>query len=157
MSPSFIALIAGLVIASATFGFGVRVGQKIEQNTTLKADLKHSNLVRVRQETIIREVPKIVTKVVTKEVTVEKEVERVIVASQHLLAPDCLLPDNYGMLLVAAARGLNPDAAGRVDETAGEYGCREVLAATLSDLKAGWQNSARLAGLQQFTKLVTSP
>lgn len=149
-------VIGGLVIASAIFGAGVRVGQKIEQNTTLKADLKHTNLVMVKQQTIIKEVPKIVTKVVTREVEVVKEVERVVVASENLLAPDCVLPDNFGLLLVAAANGADPAAAGSVDAFRGAYDCRQALAAVLSDLQAGWRNSARLEGLQQWARLVTA-
>jgi 3-oxoacyl-[acyl-carrier-protein] synthase III len=149
-------IVGGLVIASAIFGFGVRVGAKLEENATIKADLTRADKVIVKQTEVIREVPKIVTRVVTKEVTVEKEVERVIVASHKLLAPDCVLPDNFGMLLVAAANGADPGSSATFDAYAGGYGCTETLAAILSDLRAGWRNSARLEGLQEWAKLVTT-
>jgi hypothetical protein len=86
-------------------------------------------------------------------VTVTKEVERVVEKIPELLAPDCVLPDDYGRLLVSAANGVDP-AAGGSDAFAGTYGCREVLAATLKDLSAGWRNSARLGGLQEAARLV---
>ena len=149
-------VIGGLVMASAIFGFGVRVGAKMEENTTIKADLTRADKVIVRQEILIREVPKIVTKVVTKEVEVVKEVDRVVAQIENVLAPDCVLPDNYGFLLVAAAKGVDPAAAGESDEARGAYGCREVLKATLADLQAGWRNTARLEGLQEWAKLVTN-
>lgn len=148
-------VVGGLVIASAIFGFGVRVGAKLEENATIKADLTRADKVIVKQVEVIREVPKIVTRVVEREVTVEKEVERVVTVANSMLAPDCVLPDNFGLLLVSAANGVDPAAPGAVDAFAGKYDCRETLAAVLSDLRAGWRNTARLEGLQQWAKLVT--
>lgn len=133
------------------------VGRVYERAGHIEADLTKSDLVRVKQVEIIREIPKIVTKVVTQEVTVTKEVERVVTAAETMLGPDCVLPDGYGLLLVAAANGVDPTASERVDEFRGEYGCHEVLAATLQDLLAGWRNSARLNGLQEWARLVTTP
>jgi hypothetical protein len=147
--------IAATTLVVGVFAGGVKAGRAYEANTTLKADLKHSNLVRERQVEVIREVPKIVTRVVTREVEVTKEVERVVIASESLLAPDCVLPDNFGLLLVSAANGVDPEAAGSVDAFRGAYGCKQALAAILADLQAGWRNSARLEGLQEWAKLVT--
>jgi hypothetical protein len=141
--------IAATTLVVGVFAGGVKAGRAYEANTTLKADLKHSNLVRERQVEVIREVPKIVTRVVTR------EVERVVIASESLLAPDCVLPDNFGLLLVSAANGVDPEAAGSVDAFRGAYGCKQALAAILADLQAGWRNSARLEGLQEWAKLVT--
>lgn len=152
--------LAGAVAAATmlvgTFAAGMKAGRAYEQNTTLKADLKHSNLVMVKQQTIIREVPRIVTRVVTKEVEITKEVERVVTITPQYLAPDCVLPDDFGMLLVAAANGLDPATPGSVDALRGAYGCRAALAAILADLSAGWRNSARLSGLQEWARLVTT-
>lgn len=149
-------LLGGIAIAVAIATAGYKAGHAVasvdvalERAANTKADL-------VRVQILEREVPKIVTKVVTETVTVEKEVERVIVQSQHLLAPDCVLPGDFGMLLVAAANGIDP-AAGGTDEISGAYGCREVLAAILKDLRAGWRNSARLGGLQTFEDVVAPP
>jgi hypothetical protein len=77
--------IAATTLVVGVFAGGVKAGRAYEANTTLKADLKHSNLVRERQVEVIREVPKIVTRVVTREVEVTKEVERVVIASESLL------------------------------------------------------------------------
>lgn len=119
------------------------------------AEASRVDKIIVRDRIIEKEVPKIVEKVVTRTVTVTKEVDHVVTKIEHDIPPDCVLPDNYGVLLVAAARGLNPDAPGVADALAGAYGCREVLAATLHDLKAGWINTARLDGLQEYVRLNT--
>lgn len=148
-------VIAGILVAVAIFMGGVKTGVAINENTTIKADLTRADKIIVRDKIIIKEVPKIVTKVVTREVEVTKEVERVVAKIPDLLAPDCVLPDRYGMLLVAAANGIDPTAAGGADAFAGEYGCRQTLAAVLADLQAGWRNSARLDGLQEWSRLVT--
>lgn len=150
------ALLGGILIAVAIFMGGVKAGRAFEQNTTLKADIKHTNLVMVKQQQIIKVVPKIVTKVVTREVEVVKEVERVVTVAEKILAPDCVLPDGFGLLLVSAANGVDPATAAAVDAYGGTYECKRVLAAILSDLSAGWRNSARLDGLQEWAKLVTT-
>lgn len=142
--------LAGIGIAVAIFFGGYESGKKIERLDRVQERATELDHVITQQQVVIREVPKIVTKVVTKEVTVEKEVERVVIASQHVLAPDCVLPGDFGMLLVAAANGIDP--AGNVDEITGRYDCRETLAAILSDLRAGWVNTSRLEGLQQYEK-----
>lgn len=147
--------LAGIAVAVALFMAGVKTGHTYAENTTIAADLKRADRMIVQQQVLVREVPKIVTRVVTKEVEVVKEVERVVVQSHHLVAPDCVLPDNFGMLLVAAANGVDPEAAGSADAFRGGYGCRESLAAILTDLSAGWRNSTRLAGLQEWANLVT--
>jgi hypothetical protein len=147
-------LLGGIAIAVAIFFGGYKSGHAVAELDATQARAAALDRIVVRQQVVIKEVPKIVTKVVTKEVTVEKEVERVVIASQHMLAPDCVLPGDFGMLLVAAANGIDP-GAGVPDEIAGIYGCRETLAAALSDLQAGWRNSARLEGLQQYEKAVT--
>lgn len=146
-------LLGGIFLAIAIFMGGVKAGRAIEQNTTIKADLKRQDRVLVQQRIIIKKVPQVVTKVVTREVEVVKEVESVVAKIPDLLAPDCVLPDRYGMLLVSAANGVDPNTGG-ADAFAGEYGCREVLAATLKDLSAGWRNSARLDGLQETARLL---
>lgn len=148
--------LAGIALVIAVFMGGVKAGRAYEQNTTLRADLKHTNLVLVKQQQVIKEVPKIVTKTVTREVEVVKEVERVVTVTEKILAPDCVLPDGFGMLLVSAANGVDPAPAGGANEFSGQYGCRETLAAILTDLSAGWRNSARLDGLQEWAKLVTT-
>lgn len=149
--------IGGMLAVVAIFTGGVKVGMTMEKNVTIEANLKQADLVMVKQVEIIKEVPKIVTRVVTRETEVVKEVERVVTVANSLLSPDCVLPDNYGMLLVSAANGVDPAAPGGADEIAGTYGCREVLAATLKDLLAGWRNSERLVGMQEWAKLVTKP
>lgn len=146
-------LLGGVALAVALFMGGLKVGMTVEENTAIRADLKRADRVLVQQRVVIEKVPVIVTKVVTREVQVEKEVERVVTVANDLLAPDCVLPDRYGMLLVAAANGVDP-ASGGADAFAGEYGCREVLAATLKDLSAGWRNTARLGGLQEAARVV---
>lgn len=150
-------IIVGFLVAliAASLGGG-RVGAMLERGKWEAKELTRAEKLIVRQEVLIREVPKIVVKTVTKEVTVEKEVERVVTVVDKIIAPDCVLPDGFGMLLVAAARGLDPEAPGVADETRGTYGCRETLDATLSDLKAGWRNTARLDGLQEWARVVTS-
>ena len=82
--------------------------------------------------------------------------ERVILQIEKAVPADCVLPDDYGFLLVAAANGIDPESPGAIDAYSGAYGCRETLAATLKDLRGGWQNSARLDGLQDWARLVTS-
>jgi hypothetical protein len=146
------AVLGGVALAVGLFFSGVTVGTKIERLDRVQERATELDRVIVHQQIVIKQVPKIVTRVVEKEVTVEKEVERVVTASNHMLAPDCVLPGDFGMLLVAAANGVDP--TGSVDEIAGKYGCRETLAAILSDLRAGWVNSARLEGLQQYEKVV---
>lgn len=147
------AVLGGVALAVALFFGGVTVGTKIERLDRVQERATELDRVIVHQQIVIKQVPKIVTRVVEKEVTVEKEVERVVTASNHMLAPDCVLPGDFGMLLVAAANGWDPSAGG-VDEARGTYGCHETLAAILSDLRAGWVNSARLEGLQQYEKVV---
>lgn len=144
----------GVILIASVLG-SFHVGQVYERAGFIEADLRKANKVIERDRIVIREVPKIVTKVVTQEVTVTKEVERVVTVSQTMLAPDCVLPDNFGLLLVAAANGVDPTAAS-IDDYRGTYGCREVLASTLQDLLAGWRNSARLNGLQEWARLVTT-
>lgn len=148
------ALAGGVVAVLLVLG-GVKAGRALEAQEWLARDLAVAQKIVVRREVEIREVPKIVTKVVTKVQVVEKEVERVVVQIEKAIPADCVLPADYGMLLVAAANGVDPGAPGGANAFSGEYGCRETLAATLSDLKAGWQNSARLAGLQAWASLVT--
>lgn len=148
-------VIIGILVAVAIFMGGVKAGVAYAESTTIKADLKRADKVIVQQQKLIVEVPKIVTRTVTREVEVLKEVERVVTVSEKLLAPDCVMPDGFGLLLVAAANGVDPEAAGAVDAFRGGYGCRATLAAVLSDLQAGWRNSARLAGLQEWAQLVT--
>jgi hypothetical protein len=151
-----IALVAGIAICVGCFGVGYKAGHAVAAlDAQQQKNVELDHVVTV-QKVLIREVPKIVTRVVHTETTIEKEVDRVITESHHMLAPDCVLPGDFGMLLVAAANGIDPAARG-VDGISGTYGCRETLAAILTDLRAGWINSARLEGLQQYEKLVSSP
>lgn len=142
--------LAGIGLAIALVAAGFEAGRKVERLDAVQERATELDHVVTQQQVVIKEVPKIVTKVVTREVTVEKEVQRVVTVSSHMLDPDCVLPGDFGMLLVAAANGVDP--TGDIDEIAGKYGCREVLAAILSDLQSGWINSARLEGLQQYEK-----
>lgn len=144
----------GLALIGAAGG-GFHMGRVYESAGNLDVALKQANKVIEVQKVVTREVPKIVTKVVTREVTVEKEVERVITQANHMLAPDCVLPGDFGLLLVAAANGVDPAAPAPSLGLAGAYDCREVLTAVLTDLRAGWRNSARLEGLQEWAQLVT--
>lgn len=150
-------LVGALMLAVSTGIAGFGIGKKLERQQWQERDLATAQKVIVRQQVLIREIPKIVTKVVTNERVIEKEVERVVTVIPKALPAGCVLPDGYGELLVGAARGIGPDAAGRIDETAGAYDCTEVLAATLKDLQAGWKNSARLAGLQEYEALKGKP
>lgn len=148
-------VLGGIFLAVVIFMGGVKAGVAYTENTTIKADLLRAEKVIVRTEMLVQEVPKIVTKTVTREVEVVKEVERVVTAAHSMLAPDCVLPDNFGLLIVAAANGVDPQAPGSTDEARGRYDCHETLEAVLSDLQAGWVNSARLAGLQSWAKVVS--
>lgn len=150
-------LIAGAVLAVLLALGGVKAGRALEREEWVSRDLAIAQKVVVRREVEIREIPKIVTRVVTRVETVEKEVERVVTVIERQISPDCVLPDGFGMLLVAAANGVDPAAPGGADAFTGTYGCREVLAATLADLKAGWQNTASLDGIQEWARLVTRP
>jgi hypothetical protein len=147
--------LAGALAVVAIFMGGVKAGRAYESNTTIAADLKAVTVQKAAQVILVREVPKVVTKVVTREVEVVKEVERVVNVAEKVLAPDCVMPDGFGMLLVAAANGSDPAASGSVDAFRGAYDCRATLAAVLADLQAGWRNSARLEGMQEWAKLVT--
>lgn len=149
------ALIGGILIAVAIFAGGVKAGRAMEGIEWAQEKAARQERVIVRQQKVIVEVPKIVERVVTRERVVEKEVDRVVTVVEKAIPVDCVLPDNFGMLLVSAARGLDPETPGVADATGGAYGCRETLAATLADLKAGWINSARLEGLQQYVRTVT--
>ncbi|MGE0358653.1 MAG: hypothetical protein AB7P08_17255 [Burkholderiales bacterium] len=149
------ALAAGAVLTVLLVLGGVKAGRALEREESLSRDLTVAQKLIVRREVEIVELPKIVERVVTRTVTVEKEVERVVVKIEKVIPADCVLPDGYGMLLVAAANGVDPDTPGGADAFAGAYGCRETLAATLADLKSGWKNTATLAGLQDWAALVT--
>lgn len=154
MNPWVLVGFGVLVISTALGSF--HVGQVYERAGFIEADLRKAEKVIVKQVEVIREVPKIVTKVVTREVEVVKEIERVSVAAQTMLSPDCVMPDSFGLLLVAAANGVDPaspDALG----ASGSYDCIETITAILTDLRDGYKNTARLAGLQEWAKLVTSP
>jgi hypothetical protein len=147
-----IAAAAGVALAVAIALGGYKAGYAAKGFEDAGVEATRTAKIITRQQVVIQEVPKIVEKVVTQTVTVTKEVERVVTQIAHDIPADCVLPDNYGVLLVAAARGLDPDAPGVADGLAGTYGCREVLAATLRDLKAGWINTARLEGLQAYER-----
>jgi hypothetical protein len=149
--------IGGILLAMAIAAGGYKAGYAVAALDAAGKENARLDRIIVRERVVAKEVPKIVEKVVTKTVTVTKEVERVVTKIQHDIPPDCVLPDRYGVLLVAAARGLDPDAPGVADALAGTYGCREVLAATLADLRAGYINTARLEGLQAWARVVTSP
>ena len=153
MSPY--ALVAGGVAMLGLILGSFHVGRVYERAGHTAADLVQAERVIVKQEIVVKEVPKIVTKTVTREVEVVKEVERVVTAANHMLAPDCVLPGDFGLLLVAAANGDDPTSPGATAHLTGGYDCRETLAAILADLQAGWRNSARLEGLQAWAKLVT--
>lgn len=148
-------LIAGFLMALAMLGGTFRLGVKYERGQQAEAKVKEVEKIVYRDRVIEKEVPKIVTKVVEKRVEVEKEVERVVTKIPDLVAADCVLPDNFGFLLVAAANGIDPASARGTDALRGAYGCREVLEATLRDLEAGYVNSERLAGLQRWVEVVT--
>jgi hypothetical protein len=151
-----IALVAGIAICVGCFGVGYKAGHAVAALDAAQEKVTELDRVIRVDRVVIQQVPKIVERVVTKEVTVTKEVDRVITLAGSMLAPDCVMPDNFGLLLVAAANGVDPSAPGVPDEAAGRYDCRETLTAVLSDLRAGWRNTARLEGLQQYEKLLST-
>lgn len=146
------ALIGGALAAIAYSALLIGLGERIAEGKQAKEKVKVVTQELVIERTLRINVPKIVTKTVTETVTVEKEVERVVEVIPRVISADCVLPPGYGELLVSAAQG-NVRPPARIDEATGTYGCREVLTATLSDLKSGWVNSARLEGLQAFVAL----
>lgn len=148
-------IIAALVFFALSCAGSARVGWKVRDADAQKERAEAAEKVIVRERIINKEVPKIVTRVVEKRVEIVKEVERVVTKIPDLVAADCVLPDNYGFLLVAAANGIDPQAARGADALRGAYGCREVLTATLRDLEAGYVNTQRLYGLQSWAELVT--
>lgn len=151
------AVLAGIVLAVGLAFGGYKAGVGVTEAAWEAKEIARVEKIVVRDHVVEREVPKIVERVVTRTVTVEKEVERVRTVVEKSIPADCVLPDRYGLLLVAAARGLDPDAPGSADALAGTYGCRETLDATLADLKAGWINTERLAGLQEYVRVITAP
>jgi hypothetical protein len=119
-------LLGGIAIAVAIFfgGYGAARGRT---SSTRAGARRRARPHVVRQQIVIKEVPKIVTKVVRKEVTVEKEVERVVIASNTCsLLTACFL-------VISGCSSSPPRTesipAGVPDEIAGIYGCRETLAA----------------------------
>ena len=146
-------LLGGIGLAVVIFLGGYRSGSAVASLEAAQARAGELDKIIVQQKVVEREVPKIVTKVVTKTQTVTKEVDRVVLKSSEVLSPDCVMPHDYTELLLAAARGIDPNVPGSLDAITGEYGCREVLGATLSDLKAGWHNTATLEGLQAAVRV----
>lgn len=148
-------LVAALVLAAGSGYVGFGLGKDVERLSWVARDLATAQKVIVKQEILVQEVPKIVTKYVERKVEITKEVERVVTVAPKLLAPDCVLPDGFGMLLVAAANGLDPETSSGLDAIRGSYGCNATLAAILTDLEAGWKNTAQLQALQQWADLVS--
>lgn len=149
------AAIGGVVLAVVLALGGYKAGAAVVQSKWNEAELARAEKIIVRERVIAKEVPKIVVQTVEREKVVEKEVERVVTVIPKILAPDCVLPDGFGMLLVSAANGVDPTAPGAPNAFSGGYDCRATLAAILTDLEAGWQNSARLHGLQEWAAVVS--
>lgn len=153
--PIWAWVVLGAVLLLGIGGGGFRLGSEIKQAQWDREKLVAADHI-VRVDKIIQvEVPKIVTRVVTKTVTVEKEVSHVQAVVNENIPADCILPDKFGMLLVAAARGIDPDSPAAA-AISGAYGCREVLDATLRDLKAGYKNTATLEGLVAYVTTLNS-
>lgn len=148
-------IIAALIFYGLSCAGSGRIGYKLRDASAQKERAEMAEKVIVRERVIEKEVPKIVTKVVEKRVEVEKETARVITVIPKLVAPDCVLPDGFGMLLATDANGIDPEAPGGAATFTGAYDCRSVLAAILKDLEAGRVNSERLAGLQRWVEVVT--
>ncbi len=146
---------AGLIFLALSCAGSFRIGMKVERSDWQQKELTRAEKVIVRERTIAVEVPKIVTKVVEKRVEVEKEVERVVTVIPKVIAPDCVLPDGFGRLLVLTANGLDPETARGANALDGAYGCREVLEALIRDHEAGGVNASRLQALQEWVELVT--
>lgn len=146
------AVLGGIALAIGIAAGGYKAGFAVAALDAAGKENARLDKIIVQDRVIEKEVPKIVERVVTKTVTVTKEVERVVTKIEHDIPADCVLPDRFGLLLIAAARGLDPDAPGVADALGGAYGCREVLTATLHDLKAGWNNTATLEGLQDYER-----
>lgn len=153
MSPY--AIIGGFVAAVLLVFGSLKVGMAITQGQWDRAELNRAEKVIVRDRVLVEKVPQIVTKYVERKVEVTKEVERVIQVAPKLLASDCVLPDGFGLLIVAAANGLDPETSRGLDALRGSYGCNATLAAVLTDLEAGWKNTAQLQALQQWADLVS--
>jgi len=133
-----------LVIAGS-----VKSGYEWAKGEEAQRDLVRAEKIIVRQKIVEVEVPKIVEKVVTRTLTVEKEVERVVEKIVTIPA-DCDASE-LGLFLTAAANGFDPSRP--PDGFVGAYGCREVLAATLHDLRAGWINTTRYDALKDWVKV----
>ena len=144
--------IAGVLFCMALFGVGYKSGSAVAGLEIAQQRAGELDKIVVRDKIIQVEVPKIVTRVSTITVTKTNEVDNVILKSSEVLSSDCTMPLGYSELLIAAAKGIEPSTGGS-NGPAGEYGCREVLTATLKDLKAGWINSSRLEGLQERVNL----
>jgi len=150
-SPLIIGLVAGALALTGAFLGGYKAGKAIEQNDRLEAQVTEAaRIIKVTQATVKVE-REIVTKWRDRERVIEKETERVIQVIQKHIDPDCRMPDGYGLLLVAAANGVDPDGPGAAPFT-GRYDCGAVLAATLRDLEAGRKNTEQLKALQERTR-----
>lgn len=150
------AAIGGVLLAVVLTLGGYKAGAAVTQAKWNAADLKRAETVIRVQEQVIKEVPVIVTKYVTQKVTVEKEVPRVVEIFRRDVAPDCVLPAKFAGLLVDFARTANglADGASRADET---YGCADTLEALVTDLAAGYENTAKGSAIQRFTAIGRAP
>lgn len=146
---------AAVILTLATLAGVFHSGMRYERSDWQAKELTRAEKVVVRERVITEKVPVIVTKVVERRVEVEKEVERVITKIPDLVAADCVLPDNFGRLLVLAANGIDPQTARGTDAFTGAYDCRQTITAILADYEAGEINTSRLAGLQDWARLVT--
>ena len=136
MNVALIAFTAGMVTVAASFGFGVRVGQKMERNTTLQADLKHSNLVRVRiqKESVIEE--RVVTKWRDREKTIVVNAAEIKHEIPVFVRADCVLPSDFVVQLHAISRNTTVAALGLSKNSSEGADCR----ATLDALRRSYEN-----------------
>lgn len=154
ISP-IIYLIVGAIFTIVVAAGGYKAGSAVTALNYEQARAGEVDKLVVHQQVVIKEVPKIVAKYIQTTTTVETETTHVITKVPDLLAADCLMPSQFGQLLVAAANGVDPDNGPEFAKYAGEYGCREVLKATLLDLKSGWKNTAHLEAVEQYVSVLT--
>lgn len=154
MNGTLWALIGGAIftvlVALGAFRAGERSSEldcQAEKNTAL-------DKIIVKQQVLIKEVPKIVTEYVQTTTTVENTYHETITKVPSVFDPSCTMPPWWGELFVAAANGQSFDPSRTVGKVPGSYGCTETATATLKDLSAGSQNSAQLVGVLKWAQVI---
>lgn len=118
-----------------------------------KLSLQKDNII-TRDRLVIKEIPKIITKYVADTTTVERTYETTIKELPDVFDVNCTMPKRWGELFSNAARGSAPSDPQSTPPTPQSYGCLETAKATLSDLKAGTENTSQLSALIESAKLI---